>query len=217
MQHLRRAATALVLVVAVVAAAAFVKAFVGESYYIPSPSMLPGLHLHDRIIVSRLSYDLHDQRRGDVVVFAAPPGVLPPDRSTALRRLAVDVGLVDPTAVLVKRVIGLPGDTVQGRGGRIYIDGRLLLEPYLAPGTLTSEFGPVHVPAGHIFVMGDNRSHSADSTVHMCRDGQSDCVPGAEFVPVDLVVGKVFVLLWPRSHFHWLHRPSTFSDIPDAP
>jgi signal peptidase I len=64
--------------------------------------------------------------------------------------------------------------------------------------------------------MGDNRMHSAASTVHLCRKNETGCVPGDEFVPVDLVVGKVFVLLWPRDHFSWISRPDTFADVPDA-
>ena len=85
--------------------------------------------------------------------------------------------------------------------------------------TLRVDFGwtTERVPEGTIFVMGDNRAHSADSTAHMCGDTETDCVPGDEFVPVDLVVGKVFVLLWPRSHFRWVHRPDTFANVPDAP
>jgi signal peptidase I len=62
--------------------------------------------------------------------------------------------------------------------------------------------------------MGDNRNHSADSSAHICDDNSPTCTPGEEFVPVDLVVGKVFVLLWPRQHFTWIHRPDSFDDVP---
>jgi len=62
--------------------------------------------------------------------------------------------------------------------------------------------------------MGDHRDNSADSSFHMCRDSQTECVPGDEFVPIDLVVGKVFVLVWPKDHFGWVKRPATFDDIP---
>jgi signal peptidase I len=127
----------------------------------------------------------------------------------------------------VKRVIGVAGDVIKccDPEGRIEVNGTPPDEEgYAREGAAC--YGPMiscdrgwmagPVPKGSIFVMGDNRSHSADSTVHMCRPDETDCVPGDEYVPVDLVVGKVFVLLWPRSHFGWLHRPDTFADVRDV-
>lgn len=185
------------VVVVVVLVAIAVRSFVAEAYYIPSASMEPQLHIDDRVLVSRLAYDLHRPRRGDVVVFAAPRGLLPPDASpgNALARL-LDVsgralGVVDDRSVLIKRVIALPGETVEGRGGRLYVNGLLVSEPYLAPGTLTSTFGPVRVPSGRLWMMGDNRPGSEDSRIF-----------GA--VPVAGVVGRAVWRVWPPTRLSFL-------------
>jgi len=133
------------LVVLALVIALLIKTFLFQAFYIPSESMLPTLKVHDRVLVNKLSYKLHPVHRSDIVVFTAPPHA--------------DPGIDD----LVKRVIGLPGNTVEGRGGHVYIDGHLLKEPYLPAGTFTSEFGPKVIPKNSYWVMGDNRSNSKDS------------------------------------------------------
>jgi len=211
--------------------AILIKALLVQAFYIPSESMEPGLVQNDRILVQKVSYWFGGTpQRGDVVVFKDPGGWLsgseavgPPNVVT---KMMAKIGLYPSGGHLVKRVIGVAGDVIKccDDEGRIEVNGVALDEKGYARRDGAPCYGPMigcdwlttEVPEGTIFVMGDNRSHSADSTVHMCR-GSTDCVPGAEFVPVDLVVGKVFVLLWPRSHFRWLHRPADFSDIPDAP
>jgi signal peptidase I len=114
-----------------------------------------------------LSYQWGDIDRGDLVVFTRPPDE--PDTT------------VDD---LIKRVVALPGETVEGRDGRVVVDGRPLAERYLRPGVTTAPFGPVTVPDGMIFVMGDNRGDSRDSRV---------------FGPIEVssVVGRAFVRIWP--------------------
>ena len=218
---------AVALVLAVVIKALFVQAF-----YIPSESMEPGLVKNDRILVEKMSYWFGgDPERGDVVVFKDPGGWLSGQESAGptnpLAKLMAKVGLYPEGGHLVKRVIGVEGDVIKccDKQGRISVNGTPLDEDgYVKqeagvdcrgpmPGTCDWTAGPV--PKDHIFVMGDNRNHSADSTVHMCRENQTDCVPGDEFVPVDLVVGKVFVLLWPADRFSWVHRPDTFADVAD--
>jgi signal peptidase I len=214
--------------------AILIKALLVQAFYIPSESMEPGLVRNDRILVQKVSYWFGGSpQRGDVVVFKDPGGWLSGAESVgppnAVTKLMAKIGLYPSGGHLVKRVIGVEGDVIHccDDQGRIEVNGVPLNEKSYARKGATAEcYGPMvdncdwtagPVPPGHIFVMGDNRSHSADSTVHMCQKGQTDCVPGDEFVPEDLVVGKVFVLLWPRQHFHWLHRPDTFDDIPDAP
>ena len=161
-----------------------VRTFLAQAYYIPSASMTPQLEVNDRVIVSKLAYDLHDQRRGDIVVFDAPPGLpAPPDHASApirfIRRL-----FQPSTQEYIKRVVALPGERVEGRQGRIFIDGKRLVEPYLPPGTSTATFAPTVVPAGRLWVMGDNRSNSEDSRVF-----------GA--IRRSTVVGRAVLRVWP--------------------
>ena len=184
------------LVVLAIIVAVVVRTFVLQAYYIPSASMVPQLQVNDRVVVSRLAYDLHKPHRGDIVVFAAPPGEAPPPphrnlASRLVHDLGSGLGLSTDQTVLIKRVIGLPGETVQGQSGRIYIDGRLLIEPYLSKMTETSAFGPEHIPAGMVWVMGDNRGNSSDSRVF-----------GA--IPERTIVGRAVWRIWPPQRASFL-------------
>jgi signal peptidase I len=183
------------LVVMAVVIAVVVKSFVAQAFYIPSGSMLPQLQVNDRVVVSKISYRLHDPRRGDIVVFDAPGGA--PEASSpllrrALRGLVESVGILAPsTDEYIKRVVALPGERVEGQGGRVLVDGREVVEPYLPEGTVTADFPAVVVPPGTVFVLGDNRSNSADSRVF-----------GP--VPRPTVVGRAILRVWPLSHASFL-------------
>jgi signal peptidase I len=178
----------IVLIAIALGIALLIKSFLFQAFYIPSESMKPTLNVGDRVLVNKLSYDLHDVNRGDIVVFEAPPR-------------AQSGGIED----LVKRVIARPGETVTADDeGTVFIDGRPLKEPYLPNGTVTrftevppgcgtpdnGEPGCV-VPAGTVFMMGDNREASKDSRV---------------FGPIDeeTIVGRVFVRIWPLSDVGFL-------------
>jgi signal peptidase I len=222
--------TILLLVVAL-GLAVLIKAVLVQAFYIPSESMEPGLVRNDRILVQKVSYWFGGApQRGDIVVFQDPGGWLPPgDRtgaSGAVASMLEKVGLYPSGDHLVKRVIGVAGDTIRccDDQGRIEVNGVPLDEEAYAIKDSEACYGPMigctwstgPVPEDHIFVMGDHRNRSADSSWHICR-GSSDCTEGEEFVSTDLVVGKVFVLLWPRDHFSWVHRPDTFDGVPDTP
>lgn len=201
---------ALALVLAVGIKALFVQAF-----YIPSGSMNNTLVFNDRILVEKVSYwGSGSPQRGDIVVFSDPGGWLerneaPPTQNILARALEL-VGLFPTGGHLVKRVIGVGGDTVAccDKQGRVTVNGTPLHEQsYLAPGQRPSLITfREKVPQGYLWVMGDNRSESADSRVHLGD-------PGGGFVPVDDVVGKVVTVIWPLKHFAFINRPATFEAV----
>ena len=186
----RAAAELPLLVVLAILIAFLVKTFVVQPFSIPSESMVPQLEVGDRVAVSKLAYRLHDPRRGDVVVFDSPypeeEGDDDPSLpSRVLHGIFESIGLRQPsTSEYIKRIVGLPGDTVSGHDGKVWVNGRELLEPYLPPGMFTSDFGPTTVAPGELYVMGDNRTNSKDSRV---------------FGPIDrdTVVGRAIARVWP--------------------
>jgi signal peptidase I len=170
----------IIVVVIAVLVAVLLRAFVVQTFFIPSGSMEPTLQIGDRILVNKLSYDLHGVDRGNIVVFSRPP--------------TENCGGPEVND-LVKRVIGLPGNVVSLSGGYVYIDGKRLDESWLPaseqgvttpgpPGTPYSLVRPFKVPANDYFVMGDNRTDSCDSRY---------------WGPISksLIVGKVDVRVWP--------------------
>lgn len=164
---LRNAIEWIAIVVGAFAVALVVKTFLIQAFYIPSESMFPTLTEDDRVLVNKLSYQLHDVNRGDLVVFERPPNE--PDSEVK---------------DLIKRVVALEGEKLEERDGALYIDGELLEEPYLEPGVESRNLTPTVIPEGHVFVMGDNRGSSRDSRFFGPIDE-------------DLIVGRAFVKVWP--------------------
>ncbi|MGN6414477.1 signal peptidase I [Flexivirga sp.] len=192
-RHRRRV---LIAVLAVVAVLVLVHGVLVETFTVPSGSMQPTLWQGDRIMVGKLH--AHDVHRGQVVVFDgtevfAHPGEAPPTGVSGMLRSVGDaLGIHLGEVLYVKRVIGIPGDTVSvGHDGRLRINGAVQREPYLPRGMSASTIPfVVRVPAGHVFVMGDNRAASDDSRSHLGD-------PGGGMVPIDDIVGKVVLRYWP--------------------
>jgi signal peptidase I len=181
------------LIVVALTVAILIKTFLFQAFYIPSSSMEDTLNINDRVLVNKLSYRFGDIVRGDVIVFDDPRGGFEQsDESlvgSAVRNVLESVGLATPRSEFIKRVIGLPGDTVEGIDGGVYVNGERLVEPYLKdPDSPIPPFGPVVIPDGQLFVMGDNRAASQDSRYF-----------GA--IPEEDVVGNAFVIIWPPAHW----------------
>ena len=198
-----------------------IKYFFVQAFYIPSPSMEPEFIKNDRILVQKISYwGGGSPHRGDIVVFKDPGGWLSPeDNKTAtnpVTKALETVGLYPSGGHLVKRVIGIGGDRVVcDKNDNLKVNGKVLHEPYVKKGAqhCLGSTGPngfdIRVPQGHLWVMGDNRDDSYDSRGHMGG-------PGGGYVPDDLVVGKVWALIWPWKRAERIHTPATFKDVPNS-
>lgn len=193
------------------------RTFLFQVFFIPSESMVPTLNVGDEVIVNKLYPDKFAIERGDVVVFKDPGGWLEGIHAKpvnpALEPL-VKVGLLphDSQDHLIKRVIGLPGDTVEvpRPGGALYVNGKVVNEPYVPHGTAASatEF-KVIVPDGHVWVMGDNRENSSDSRYH--SSDKSDASTGS--VPMDNIEGKALVVNWTIANWKVLNKDNDNSNI----
>lgn len=190
-----------------------VRTFFFQAFYVPSASMENTLMVNDRILASKINTRFGGVSRGEVVVFKDPGGWLPPTKSTAspVGKALEFIGLLPSSAGddLVKRVIGIAGDQVVccNREGQIVLNGVGLVEPYIKPGSGTNQVPfDIIVPADSIFVMGDNRGSSADSRYHLeVNDGS---------VPVDNVVGRVVLKVWPFSQVGTVPVPAVPFDNP---
>jgi signal peptidase I len=179
------------LIVGALIVAVLVKSFLIQVFWIPSGSMEDTLQIGDRVVVNKLSYRIGDPGRGDVVVFE-PESLAEESLATKVsRNLLESIGLRTPESDLIKRVIGLPGETVEIQNNSIYIDGSPIDEPYLPVGLVMRDQGPWEVPDGHYFVMGDNRNSSNDSRVF-----------GA--IARSRIVGRAFSVVWPPSRWSGL-------------
>ena len=211
----------LLIILAALIISFLIKTFLIRSFYIPSGSMEETLHINDRIIVNELVPSPIGIQHGDVVVFTDPGGWLGPqpelERSDLEAGVDAVLGFVGLTAPdsndhLIKRVIGLPGDTVQCCNGlgQLTINGVPIEEPYTQlNGTTkaTPDDFEVTVPEGMLWVMGDNRYNSGDSVFH-----RNDATGG--FVPIDNVVGRALLISWPADRWTWLDNyPLVFQGV----
>ena len=194
--------------------AVVIKTYAIQAFFIPSGSMENTLEINDRVLVNKLVYDVRGIHRGDIVVFNGDgswdPGTAPTDTNFVVKfaqGFASMFGFGHPGDILIKRVIGLPGDKVAccDAQGRVTVNGVPLNEQsYLYPGDAPSEIRfNIVVPPGRLWVMGDHRLISDDSRNHLGE-------PGGGTIPESAVIGRAFVIIWPLSRWRILPIPATF-------
>ena len=179
----------IILLVSFVLVFGFVRPFVVEAFWIPSASMVPTLKYGDRVLVNKFIYRFTEPERGDVVVFkSVEGGRLPPEENPIGRLIGFfrnDGPDRAPRQDLIKRVVGVPGDEISVRGGRLFVNGEPQREPYVNKKYPDRSFyAPTTVPEGHVFAMGDNRANSQDSRIF-----------GP--VPKENIEGEAFLRFWP--------------------
>ncbi len=180
-----------ILIVVALVVAVVIKTFLVQAFFIPSASMRDTLLEGDRVMVNKLAYRFGEPARGDVIVFDSP--LVPHEDGESflgavVRNIGEALGVSTPDTALIKRVIATGGETIEIRGNVVYVDGVAIDEPYLRPGSQMPAFGPLTVPDGEVFVMGDNRNQSEDSR----RFGT---------VPVGDIIGRAFLRVWPPSRW----------------
>lgn len=160
--------------------AAFIMIFIARAYTVNGESMMPTLHHGERLLVDKISYRFIEPARGEIIVFKYP---------------------ADPSEQFIKRVIGVPGDTVAVVQGTVYVNNQPIAEDYISARPRIG-FAPQVVPENTYFVLGDNRNNSEDS--RFSRVG---------FVPRELIVGRAVWRYWPLTRISIMHRPDVFEEI----
>jgi signal peptidase I len=191
-----------ILIIIAFGLALLIKTFLLQAFYIPSESMVPTLQVGDRVLVNKLVYRIHPPRRGDIIVFIETPGPTKSFWGRVRSFLTEGLGVTKPASKdFIKRVIGLPGETIQITNGVVSIKtpsgGSFTLseESYLNPNRDTSSYGPFTIPANSYFVMGDNRADSADSRTALGP------------IQKKRIIGRAFIRIWPVRRFGFFHRP----------